>query len=206
MIRHLGPQLYKRSFNKTVNYKSLVEFDSKLFPGLHLKLRKMSAGRRADYRVKTADVYTEIRKRREPVDALLSKEKELDEDDKTGKEEIDREVRQLQLDTWNEVIVPKLYPSLIRWGVAEVSGVEVDGEPVTIDNLLEKIPEDIVVEIGAAIDRIIGLSFEEQMLFESPSTSSAQVDGQTKNTSAPVAEANPISSTLTATVVSTIQN
>lgn len=167
-----------------MNYLSTVEFESKLFPGLKYKLRKMSSGRRSDFRIKTADIFLEIETRRLPLKDLLEKLKDASEEEKPV---LEAEIMTSQTALWNELFVGKLYPAYIRWGVEEITGMEVDGQPVTLESIFSLLPEEAITEIGAKIDSVINMTFEEQMLFELPSTSSAQVDGPIPSTSAQTA-------------------
>ena len=50
----------------------------------------------------------------------------------------------------------------IRWALARVDGLTIDGEPVTPDRLIDKGPEALTREIIAAIKAECGLSEEER--------------------------------------------
>jgi hypothetical protein len=81
-------------------------------------------------------------------------------------------------DEWNSLHAEKLYPILIREFVADVSGIDIDEKPVTVDFLFgEDTPDPVIIEVGQAIDRLMNLSFEEQLGFKQPGTSSAPADG-----------------------------
>ncbi|MBI3694057.1 MAG: hypothetical protein HY238_04355 [Acidobacteria bacterium] len=59
----------------------------------------------------------------------------------------------------------------LRWGLRGVTGIEIDGEPVTPESLVEKGPEALVKEVLRAIRREAGLSEAERKNCESPSIS-----------------------------------
>lgn len=61
----------------------------------------------------------------------------------------------------------------IRWGLAAIEGLEIDGAPATADSLIEAGPEDLVQEILAGVRQETGLSADERKNFAPPSTSCA---------------------------------
>jgi hypothetical protein len=61
-----------------------------------------------------------------------------------------------------------------RWGLASLEGLEIDGQPATPEDLIEKGPEGLVGEVLAAIRREAGLDGEERKNSASHSTSSEE--------------------------------
>ena len=59
----------------------------------------------------------------------------------------------------------------LRWGLRWLKGLDIDGEDVTSENLLEKGPEGLVEEILSAIRREASLNEAERKNSESPSIS-----------------------------------
>jgi len=59
----------------------------------------------------------------------------------------------------------------LRWGLRRLMGLEIDGEEVTPESLVEKGPEELVGEILQAVRREAGLSEAERKNFGSPSIS-----------------------------------
>lgn len=57
----------------------------------------------------------------------------------------------------------------VRWGLRQVTGMEIDGDEVTPESLIAKGPEELVQEIVRAIRREAGLSEAERKNCESPS-------------------------------------
>lgn len=188
-----------------MGYLSTSDFESQLVPGMKLKLRKMSSGRRADFNLKTADVMAELNQAREPL-ILMGKDMEAAKESGNTAlaDELDKSMTDIQLKIWNDIIASKLYRTLIAWGVESIDGWEIDGQPATVALILERAPDEIIVEIGKAIDSVLNMTFEEQMGFKSPSTSSAQADGKTTNTDAPTVEVKVISITAPVGAPSTI--
>src|SRR5436309_2018666 len=58
-----------------------------------------------------------------------------------------------------ELTVSKLY---IDWGLAEISGLQIDGHAATTQTLLEKGPEGLAQEIAESVRSELGLSEEER--------------------------------------------
>lgn len=75
------------------------------------------------------------------------------------------------------------YPALIAWAVESVSGISIDNRAISVDGVID-LPDALVDEVGAEIDRLTGLSVEEQLGFKSPGTSNAPVAGLTTDFSA----------------------
>src|SRR6202044_2341976 len=79
------------------------------------------------------------------------------------------DVKQLTL------IVNDFSPIYARWGIKTIEGLEIDGQPATVDTLLSDGPEPLVNEVVNEIIRLTRMSAEETLAFKSPSTSDAQV-------------------------------
>jgi hypothetical protein len=55
--------------------------------------------------------------------------------------------------------IEKMY---LRWGLARIDGLTIDGEPATTESLIERGPEDLAKEIVAVVKSQCGLSEEER--------------------------------------------
>jgi len=55
--------------------------------------------------------------------------------------------------------IDRLY---IRWGLEEIRGLEIDGVPATAESLIERGPEDLFIEILAAVMAECGLVENER--------------------------------------------
>ncbi len=198
-----------------MNYASTDIFESKLVPGVKYKLRKMSHGRRMEYNERGAGVFQkllEIDREREPLLEEIRRsenaakispcscshdaEKHSAETGRCLEPGCDcrhpqltdeaRRLADLNMKSF-QLIVDELYPLRIRWGVASIEGLDIDGKPATVDALLEAMPDAVIAELAGEIDRLMKLSPEEQLAFRSPGTSAAPVAGQTQSTSAATA-------------------
>ncbi|MBV9157701.1 MAG: hypothetical protein JO097_15665 [Acidobacteriaceae bacterium] len=61
--------------------------------------------------------------------------------------------------TLADLLVKRLY---LEWGLAEVRGFTIDGQPATVELLIEKGPEGLTDEIMSSIRAEIGLSEEQR--------------------------------------------
>jgi hypothetical protein len=61
--------------------------------------------------------------------------------------------------SFGELLVRKLY---LEWGLAELSGLTIDGGAVTTQELIERGPELLTDEITEAVQRELALSEEER--------------------------------------------
>jgi hypothetical protein len=109
---------------------------SEVIPGVDFIIARMSFGRRLELMKRVRDLAARL----EYFDA--------------GREEKNRIEASLlgaQLD--------RLY---IQWGLEEIRGLELDGEPATPQLLIDKGPEDLFQEILAAIKSECGLNEQER--------------------------------------------
>jgi hypothetical protein len=50
----------------------------------------------------------------------------------------------------------------IRWGLEEITGITIDGEPVSLDNLIERGPDSLAREIVEAVKGELFLDEDER--------------------------------------------
>ncbi len=62
----------------------------------------------------------------------------------------------------SELLVSKLY---VEWGLSELKGLLIDGQPATVERLLDSGPEQLVDEIVTAIKTESGLTEDERKNF-----------------------------------------
>jgi hypothetical protein len=58
-----------------------------------------------------------------------------------------------------DLLIRRLY---LEWGLAEITGLEIDEQPATVEILINKGPEELANEIVATIRGQLGLSEEER--------------------------------------------
>lgn len=199
-------------------YSSLVDYPSKLLPGVVFTLRKSSHGRRIELKKLAADVQGRINSLQEEFRTHHERIEEAKEaarlepcvcaesgpgirahehEDKEGciidgcqcrRPNIDRhdlqESQRISREIW-EIAVSDLFPVYIKWALAGTTGLNLDGdlEP-SADDIIEKMDENVTVEIGQAVEKLLGFTLEEQLGFKWPGIGSTPQTGQTQTTSA----------------------
>ncbi|MEX2302307.1 MAG: hypothetical protein WD733_15305 [Bryobacterales bacterium] len=130
-----------------MTYESTQQVDSKECPGVRFTAYRMSFGRRLELTRQVRELLGRLEFARAgpggPAD---------DAEAALLAGEIDREY--------------------VRWGLASIEGLDIDGRPATPEDLIEKGPEKLVAEVLSAIRREAGLNEEERKNCESLSTSS----------------------------------
>jgi len=132
-----------------MTYDSTISTASKAAPGVRLTIRRMSFGRRLDLT--------------RQVKHLLGRFAFLSAGDKTPVDETEAALLAGEID--------RVY---VRWGLAAVEGLEIDGKPATAEQLVENGPEDLVAEVLALVRKEAGLSEEELKNSASHSTSTTE--------------------------------
>ena len=119
-----------------MDYGSYSLVNSKLADGVKYKVAKMSFGRR----IELTRRIRELGARREFLEA----------GDSPG-DKMDAALLASEID--------RLY---LMWGLQEIQGLELDGQPATPESLIESGPEDLFREALAAIKQECGLSEAER--------------------------------------------
>ncbi len=143
-----------------MNYESVTTIESKR-AGVRLHVRRMSFGRRLELLRRVRD---------------LARQVEFLEAGKTAGEHMDAGVLRAEIER-----------TLVLWGVAGISGLQVDGADATPEALVERGPEDVFREALAAVRREAGLTEEERKNCLSPST----FDGPTRPVGSATFAGNP---------------
>ena len=106
-----------------------------------------------------------------------------------------------------EILLYELYPVYLRWGVSGIQGLSIDGSDATVESFIAEMPDAVVNEVGAEIQRLIKMTTDEAMGFKLPSTSDVPVDGPVKVTAplnAPLVNGVSIINTDTAVAISPV--
>lgn len=127
-----GPCLHR----KRVRYESTLRVSSRIAPGAGFRIAKITFGRRIELAKQIRELGTRLE--------YLAASKDVQDG-------IEANILGQEIE--------KVY---IRWGLVEVSGLIIDGEPATLDTLLEKGPESLVREILGAIQSECGLNEAER--------------------------------------------
>lgn len=131
-----------------MNWNSRKVVASKERPGVEFVVALMTFGRRVELMRQVRDLATRLEYFEAGQDAKNGMEASL-----LGAE------------------IDRLY---LRWGIEEIRGLEIDGQPATVDALIERGPEELFVEALAAVRAECGLDENERKNSSSHSTSSFQ--------------------------------
>jgi hypothetical protein len=131
-------------------YKSTLPLESTTCPGVKFTLRKMSERKRHQFYLAVADSTEKIRgflrdaQKLQPQVLAAAEDMELLAELTAEAERINQAVSAEQ-----RFVID---PAWVRYGLKSVDGLEIDGEPATIDTLLgDDGPSELVQEIAAAI-------------------------------------------------------
>lgn len=155
-------------------YTSTRRVNSVEFPGVSFVLRKMTEERRISLRQKQAEGLDKIAKIAREMAAIQREPEEVR----------DRQKLAELSDQWDFIQREEISPITLKWGLASMEGLSVDGRPATIDNYREW-PSALFDEVLNMIAIEIGLNGAEEKNSESPTTSGAPVGGTPTSTSAP---------------------
>ncbi len=117
------------------NYESVTWRESRSMPGVRFATRRVSLGQRIELnrRIRELMLRHEFLQAGEAEDKLEA--------------------------SYGELLVRKLY---LEWGLAEISGLTIDGGPAATQELIERGPELLTDEISEAVQRELTLSEEER--------------------------------------------
>ena len=119
-----------------VSYQSVLAIESKVLPGVRFVINRISFGRRMDLSRRVR----EITRKKE----FLEAGSELDEKIEAG------------------LLTQEVDAMYLSWALVAVDGLEIDGEPATAEQLLDRGPEELAREIVVAIKEQCGLSDAER--------------------------------------------
>jgi len=117
-------------------YDSILKLESKAMPGVTFAINRVSFGRRMD-------LARRVRAISQRVEFL-----------EAG--------NQLQEKIEANLLRQEIEATYLRWGLAGIDGLRIDGEPATVDLLLDRGPEELTQEIATAIKAQCGLSEDER--------------------------------------------
>ena len=119
-----------------VCYESVLKIESTTTPGVSFVVNRISFGRRMEL----------SRRVRE-----LTQKSQFLEAGSEASDKIEAGILALEVDA--------MY---LRWALARVDGLKIDGETATVDQMIERGPDDLTREIVDAIKRQCGLSESER--------------------------------------------
>ena len=121
-----------------VTYSSIVWHDSQTLPGARYAIRRVSLAQRIELTSRAREVVlkNEFLKAGDAPDGLEA--------------------------ALSELLVQKLY---IEWGLSEITGLVIDGNPATPETVVEKGPEALTQEIVSVIREQLELSEDKRKNF-----------------------------------------
>jgi hypothetical protein len=117
------------------SYSSVIWHDSKTLPGVRYATRRISLKQRIELTSKVREI--------------VLQHEFLKAGDASDQLEV----------TLGELLAQKLY---IEWGLHEIQGLTIDGEPAIVESVIEKGPDELTGEIVATIRAQLELSEEER--------------------------------------------
>ncbi|MBV9503814.1 MAG: hypothetical protein JO323_02290 [Acidobacteriia bacterium] len=119
-----------------MRYESFTRVDSKIAPGVHFTVWKMSYGRRADLMRRIRD----LTRRREFLEASESALDKMD----------------------SALLGTEINNLYVSWGLRSIAGLTLDGLDATPELLVESGPEELVAEALNAVREQAGLTPSER--------------------------------------------
>jgi hypothetical protein len=135
-MRFLSRSDRTHDIEAAVSYDSVVRERSKTLPGVSFAINRISFGRRMEL----------TRRVRE-----ISQKAEFLQAGTDLKDKIEA-----------NILAQEIEAMYLRWGLIGIDGLAIDGEPATLDKLLEKGPDELTREIVGAIKTQCGLSETER--------------------------------------------
>lgn len=134
-----------------MNFASKTQHNSEATPGVSYTLKKLSHGRRVRIDLALCDHRARVRELAKEFAAIP--EADTSEDARLARLKLDQKTRL--------VIEEHFKPAYLREALASIEGLEIDGEPATLETLFSDGPAELVEEIYQAIQRGINLSVDD---------------------------------------------
>ena len=119
-----------------VSYESTLTIESKVMPDVRFIINRVSFGRRMELSRRVRQITHKAE--------FLEAGNELDEKIEAG------------------ILAQEVDAMYLRWALVAVDGLEIDGQPATAEQLLDRGPEELAREIVAAIKDQTGLNEAER--------------------------------------------
>jgi hypothetical protein len=119
-----------------VSYESALTVESKVMPGVRFVVNRISFGRRMELSRWVREITQKVE--------FLEAGNELDEKIEAG------------------ILAQEVDAMYLRWALVAVEGLKIDGEPATVERVLDRGPDDLAREIVRAIKGQCGLTETER--------------------------------------------
>ncbi len=157
-----------------MNFDSRITLPSSLpeFAGVKFTFNKMTEGRRIKLRLAMADYHAKLREITDQASKIM---------EDTPEDALKAFVLHQKV---SEIVSDQINPMWVRWGLKSIDGLTIDGEPATVESLIESGPPELYAEIADAIKSASGLNEQQRGESGPLTTSGAQADGRMSDTSA----------------------
>jgi hypothetical protein len=172
------------------NHETIRKRESETCPGVTFFLQKMTEGRRLDIRHRIAEPNRRVL-------ALLKEQTEIEKVDEAARDV--HRYMELQ-EEFDSLMLEKINPEWIKWGVKKIDGLEADGKPLGVDDYLEW-PSMLFSEVLDAVKSEAELNGAEKK--PSPSHFISGIPAEENHQLSIVASAEKRDSTETETVTDT---
>jgi hypothetical protein len=181
-----------------LSLSSRVRVESQTRPGVVFIIRKRTEKRRVQLRLKMAAIQQRIDAALGEIQAIGNPPYAGVEADKLTDEQraaqaqwlVEKgEAMDVAYDAFNTILHDEVHPAWVEWALEKIEGLTVDEQTITGANAAELIESDDPMwgELVSAVEQAAGLTKKQAANLELPTTSSAVVDGQTPDTTAPAA-------------------
>lgn len=162
-----------------MNYCSRTRQESKLlepdgtalkYPGVSFVINRMNERRRVQRELDLAELRQKVNEQQAEL------RKAIEDKDNLPAGQVDK----LNA-AFGNLLHSEWYPAWIRWGLASIDGLDIDGEKATLATLCEAGPSDLVEEIFNAVLAAAGLSTVQEKNLPPPGASDIQADGKTSD-------------------------
>lgn len=132
----MGPGRETVGQNGALCYQSVLSIDSKATPGVKFSIHRISFGRRMELSRRVR----EISRRAEFLEASTELHEKIEAN----------------------ILAQEIDAMYVQWGLVGIEGLTIDGEPPTVERLLERGPEELTREVVRAIKEQCGLTEAER--------------------------------------------
>jgi hypothetical protein len=158
-------------------YSTTRSIPLETFPGVEVVLRKMTEGRRLELRKLIGEPNRRIRE-------ILREQANIE---KEPEETRDISAWLERQDEFDQIMIEKINVAWIQWGVKQISGLEVDGRALGVEDWADW-PSSLFDEILTLVKSEAELNGSDQKNSESATTSGAQADSSQSPSTAPSAK------------------
>ena len=162
-------------------HETTRRIESTEFPGVNIILKKMTEGRRLELRKLISDPNRRVRE-------IFNEQAVVEEAAKSDQNDKAASAKWMELqDEFDGLMLEKINPAWVTWGVKQIEGLEVDGKTLGVEDWKDW-PSALFSEVLNLVKSEAELNGSERKNFESPTTSGEPEGGTQKSSSVNTAE------------------